>query len=352
MVMACESLFWLHGEPVATGILKASPDDFFVAEDLGFTADGDGEHVLVRLRKRGCNTVFVAEALAKFAGIPARSVSYAGLKDRHAVTEQWFCLHLPGKVDPEWSAFALEGCEILEAQRHRRKLRIGALRGNHFSLVLREISNRPDVENRLALIAARGVPNYFGSQRFGHDGNNLEQARRWASNEIRVKERSKRSFYLSAVRSELFNQIASARLATYGATQVLMGDALQLTGRGSWFVVKPDDVQASADVQSRVNAGELQITAALPGQEEPGVQAQALAFEQLCLQEQSLLLSLLTRERVESARRAIMLYPQEMRWSWQDDATLALHFWLPAGCFATSVVRELLLPVAQENTES
>lgn len=83
-----------------------------------------------------------------------------------------------------------------EAQRHRRKLRIGALRGNHFSLVLREVSDHTDVEARLALIAGEGVPNYFGSQRFGRDGNNLEQARRWANDEIRVKDRSKRSFYL------------------------------------------------------------------------------------------------------------------------------------------------------------
>ncbi|GAB7201439.1 tRNA pseudouridine(13) synthase TruD [Dickeya oryzae] len=349
MVMARESLFWLHGEPAATGALKASPDDFFVAEDLGFSADGDGEHVLVRLRKRECNTIFVAEALARFAGIPARSVSYAGLKDRHAVTEQWFCLHLPGKEDPEWSAFSLDGCEILEAHRHRRKLRIGALRGNAFRLVLREISDRAEVETRLQQVAAGGVPNYFGSQRFGRDGNNLEQARRWANDEIRVKDRSKRSFYLSAVRSELFNQIASARLATYGPTQVLVGDALQLTGRGSWFVVKPEELD---DAQSRVNAGDIHITAALPGQGDPGVQALALSFEQQCLQEHTQFLSLLTRERVESARRAIMLYPQEMRWSWQDDATLELHFWLPAGCFATSVVRELLLPVQQEQQEN
>ncbi|MBD3604630.1 tRNA pseudouridine(13) synthase TruD [Dickeya solani] len=300
----------------------------------------------MRVRKRGCNTTFVAEALAKFAGIPARSVSYAGLKDRHAVTEQWFCLHLPGKAEPTWPAFSLEGCEVLEAQRHRRKLRIGALRGNHFSLVLREVSDHTDVEARLALIAGEGVPNYFGSQRFGRDGNNLEQARRWANDEIRVKDRSKRSFYLSAARSELFNLMASARLATYGTTQVLTGDALQLTGRGSWFVVKPEEL---ADVQSRVTAGELQITAALPGQGEPGVLEQALAFEQQCLEDQALLLSLLTRERVDSARRAVMLHPQDMRWSWRDDATLELHFWLPAGGFATSVVRELLLPVQQEN---
>lgn len=341
-------LFWRYGEPQTTGVLKATAEDFAVVEDLGFAPDGDGEHALVRVRKRGCNTAFVAEALAKFARIPARSVSYAGLKDRHAVTEQWFCLHLPGKEMPDWTAFALEGCEILEAARHRRKLRIGALRGNDFTLTLRHISDRPAVEQRLQRIAAEGVPNYFGEQRFGRDGGNLTQAVRWANDEIRVKERGKRSFYLSASRSELFNRVVSARLAARQETAVFDGDALQLTGRGSWFVAQPEEL---ATLQQRVDAGELLITAPLPGDGAPGTQGTALAFELRCLQEQpTALLSLLRRERVEPARRAIMLYPQRLSWLWLDDATLELRFWLPAGSFATSVVRELIRLEPQETT--
>nr|WP_192458793.1 tRNA pseudouridine(13) synthase TruD [Musicola keenii] len=350
MVMAVvdEALFWLHGQPLASGVLKAAPEDFVVVEDLGFAPDGDGEHVLLRIRKRSCNTVFVAEALAKFAGIPARSVSYAGLKDRHAVAEQWFCLHMPGKAEPDWSSFTLEGCEILEAARHRRKLRTGALKGNAFTLVLRHISNTPDVDARLSLIACHGVPNYFGSQRFGREGNNLVQALRWANDEIRIRERGKRSFYLSAARSELFNQVVSKRLAAYGVGTVFCGDALQLSGRGSWFVVKPEEIDS---VEPRVAAGELQITAPLPGDGEPGTQSDALAFELDCLSHHAALLSLLQRERVEPARRAIMLYPQHMTWSWLDEQTLELGFWLPAGCFATSVVRELVCERVQNADE-
>src|SRR5476651_2514717 len=160
--MDMSRLTWLYGEPLSTGKLKANPEDFIVEEDLGFEPDGEGEHLLVRIRKNGCNTQFVAEQLARFAGIPARSVSYAGLKDRHAVTEQWFCLHLPGKETPEFSLFQLAGCEIIQITRHRRKLRIGTLKGNAFMLVLRDISDRDAVEQRLALIARAGVPNYFG----------------------------------------------------------------------------------------------------------------------------------------------------------------------------------------------
>ncbi|MFC3396520.1 tRNA pseudouridine(13) synthase TruD [Brenneria rubrifaciens] len=334
-----EALVWLHGEPQASGRLKSTAEDFGVIEDLGFQPDGDGEHILVRIRKRGYNTQSVAEALAKFCRLPQRAVSYAGLKDRHAVTEQWFCLHIPGKTSPDLNAFQMEGCDVLEFARHRRKLRIGALQGNDFSLVLRQISDRADVESRLRQIAERGVPNYFGSQRFGREGNNLEQARRWANNDIQVKERSKRGFYLSASRSALFNQVASARIARQQAKTVWCGDALQLTGRGSWFVVKPDEL---LDLQTRLDAGELQVTAPLPGDGALGTQDIALAFEQQTLIGQETLLSLLQRERVEPARRAILLYPQRMRWNWPDESTVELTFWLPAGSFATSVVREII----------
>ncbi len=335
-----DELTWLHGKPQSTGMMKSTADDFIVVEDLGFQPDGEGEHLLVRIRKRGCNTVFVAEALAKFAHIPARAVSYAGLKDRHAITEQWFCLHLPGKETPDLQAFELEGCELLEAARHRRKLRIGALQGNTFTLVLRHISDRQSVEDRLQRITTAGVPNYFGSQRFGREGNNLDQARRWASNDILVKERSKRSFYLSASRSELFNCVTSARLAQQQEKVVFCGDALQLTGRGSWFVAQKDELTA---LQQRVEQGTLQITAPLPGDGALGTQDAALDFEQQCLQTQPLLLSLLQRERVEPARRAVLLYPRELQWEWQDKMTVQLRFWLPAGSFATSVVREIVL---------
>lgn len=337
--MDMANLTWLHGEPQATGVLKANPQDFVVVEDLGFTPDGEGEHLLVNIRKTGCNSQFVADCLAKFAGIHARAVSYAGLKDRHAVTEQWFCLHLPGKDSPDFSQFTLEGCEVLQATRHLRKLRIGALKGNDFTLVLRHISDRQEVEQRLQAIAADGVPNYFGRQRFGHGGNNLVMACRWANNQIRVKERSKRSFYLSASRSALFNIIVSQRLANRQHKTVLTGDALQLAGRGSWFVAQAEELPG---LQQRVAAGELMITAPLPGKGEPGSAGEALEFERRCLEEQAELLALLQREQVEPARRALLLQPQKLLWNWQDEATVELSFWLPAGSFATSVVREII----------
>ncbi|EOL9003771.1 tRNA pseudouridine(13) synthase TruD [Cronobacter turicensis] len=332
------TLRWLHGQPQGQGRLKASPTDFQVVEDLGFAPDGDGEHLLVRIRKTGCNTRFVADALAKFLGIAAREVSFAGQKDKHAVTEQWLCARLPGKEMPAMRAFTLEGCEVLEFSRHRRKLRLGALKGNRFSLVLRDITHRDDIEQRLSLIGEKGVPNYFGPQRFGIGGSNIYQAKRWAQTGQPPRERNKRSFALSAARSLMFNTLVSERLQQPDFSQVMDGDALQLAGRGSWFVAAPEEL---ADLQARVDNGELLITAAQPGSGDWGTQRAALAFEQATLESETELLTLLTREKVEAARRAMLLFPREMRWQWQDDATLEVSFWLPAGSFATSVIREL-----------
>ena len=338
-MIAFNDLTWLHGKPQGQGILKANPEDFVVVEDLGFAPDGEGEHLLVRILKTDCNTRFVADALAKFLKIHAREVSFAGQKDKHAVTEQWLCARLPGKEMPDLSQFQLEGCQVLEYARHKRKLRLGALKGNQFTLILREISDREDVERRLQAIAAQGVPNYFGAQRFGIGGSNLLGALRWAESGAPVRDRNKRSFWLSAARSGLFNQQVSIRLKKPEFNQVVDGDALQLAGRGSWFVATPEE---RAQLQERVDNRELMITAAVPGGGGGGRLSNALAAEQAAVAEETQLQALLVREKVEAARRAMLLYPQQMSWNWWDDVTVELRFWLPAGSFATSVVRELI----------
>ena len=332
-------LTYQHGKPQGSGVLKASPEDFVVTEDLGFEPDGEGEHLLVRILKTGCNTRLVADALAKFLKVHAREVSFAGQKDKHAVAEQWLCARLPGKEMPDLSAFTLEGCQVLEYARHKRKLRLGTLKGNHFRLVLREVTNRDELDARLHAILNDGVPNYFGSQRFGIGGSNLLTALRWAESGTPPRERNKRSFALSAARSALFNQMVSERLKKPEFNQVVDGDALQLAGRGSWFVATAEEL---SELQARVDARALLITAALPGSGEWGAQREALANEQQAVAQETALQTLLTREKVEAARRAMRLFPRDLSWSWWDDVTVELRFWLPAGSFATSVVRELM----------
>nr|WP_154622364.1 MULTISPECIES: tRNA pseudouridine(13) synthase TruD [unclassified Providencia] len=339
MVVKIMNVQYLHGKPLSFGKLKSQPEDFIVKENLGFELDGEGEHVMVRVEKIGYNTLFVAEQLAKFAKISARAVSYAGLKDRNAVTEQWFCLQMPGKETPDFSLWQLDGCRVIATTRQKRKLRIGTLKGNQFELTIREISDPDDVELRLQKIAEQGVPNYFGEQRFGRDGQNLTQALRWANQEITVRERNKRSFYLSAARSAMFNHVTSERIANQTVNQVLLGDALQLTGRGSWFVATTEEFSS---LQPRVDTFELSITAPLPGDGELGTQEDALAFETGCLENYRALITLMKTERVSSTRRAMMMKPQNLQWQWVDQTTLKMCFFLNSGSFATSVVRELI----------
>ena len=321
--------------PKQTALLKAECADFVVKEQLGYDMSGDGEFVAVKVRKTDCNTLFVGEQLAKFAGISARNMSYAGLKDRKAVTEQWFSLQMPGQPTPDFSQFSLEGVEILEVTRHQRKIRIGSLQGNHFEILLRNAEETDELKVRLDFLAKNGFPNYFTEQRFGRDGNNLTQALRWANGEINVKDRNKRSFYLSAARSEIFNLIVAKRIELGLAQQVLNGDILQLNGSHSWFVV--DESEDLAQLQQRLAQQDVLLTAPLIGEEEKS----AVDFENEIFAQHQALFALMRQERMKAARRAILMQPQHFQWQFEPNG-LRLKFYLPAGSYATALIRELV----------
>ena len=322
-------------QPKQTALLKAECADFVVKEQLGYDMSGDGEFVAVKVRKTDCNTLFVGEQLAKFAGISARNMSYAGLKDRKAVTEQWFSLQMPGQPTPDFSQFSLEGVEILDVTRHQRKIRIGSLQGNHFEILLRNAEETDELKERLDFLAKNGFPNYFTEQRFGRDGNNLTQALRWANGEINVKDRNKRSFYLSAARSEIFNLIVSKRMELDLAQQILVGDVLQLNGSHSWFVV--DESEDLAQLQQRLAQQDVLLTAPLIGEEEKS----AVDFEHEIFAQYQALFALMRQERMKAACRPILMQPQQFQWQFEPNG-LRLQFALPAGSYATALIRELI----------
>ena len=333
-------LNYFYGKPTTHGLYKQQYEDFMVIEELGFELTGEGEHVLVYLEKKDYNTIFVAEQLAKYVGISAKNVSYAGLKDRQAITQQWFSLHLPGKETPDFTQFNLTGCRILQINRHNKKLKIGALKGNRFKIVLRNISDKQAIESKLNLIKKHGVPNYFGEQRFGRDQNNITQAIKWASGEISVKDRKKRSFYLSAARSVIFNQIVSQRIEQNIEQTVLDGDILQLSKSNSWFLSKTEELLL---LQQRLQNGEINITAPMVGDSPLSTTSIALEFETNCLKRWSCFEQLFKKERMETSRRSILLRPEELKWQWIRDNNIEISFYLPSGCYATSVLRELII---------
>ena len=166
-----------YGETPIKGRIKSTNADFVVDEIMLVEPSGQGEHLWLHIEKDGCNTDWVAQQLARTAKLKAMAVSYAGMKDRHAITRQWFSVHLPGKDDVDFSSLENDGIKILQSLRHDKKLKRGTLSGNKFTLRIRDLTGSTDKMNqRLHIIKQQGVPNYFGEQRFGFGMNNLNKA--------------------------------------------------------------------------------------------------------------------------------------------------------------------------------
>lgn len=328
---------FVDGCPSTRAVLKAEPQDFRVTEEIAYPLSGEGEHFWLWVEKTGQNTDWVAKQLAKWAGVEARAVGTAGKKDRQAVTCQWMSVHLPGKEAPPLESLSVPGVRVLKAVRHHRKLQTGGLSGNRFELVLRDVSgSSAEVEARLARIAREGVPNYFGEQRFGRDGQNLANATRWFETGRKVK-RTQKSMYLSAVRSWLFNEILSHRVANGTWNQALSGDVFQLQGSQKWFV---DD--GDARLAQRVAEGDVHPTGALSGRGDLPSQAQVADTEKAVLAAHPVWQQGLEQWGLRQDRRALRVLPQEVRWQWLEQDVLQLGFSLPAGSYATMVVRELV----------
>lgn len=337
---------WLYGKPIATGKLKQLPEHFIVKEELGFSFTGKGEHLMVKIRKTGENTKYVANELAKFCGVKSKDISWAGLKDRHAVTEQWLSVHLPKSDHLKFALFEAThpGVEILEMTRHNKKLRPGDLLGNSFQLIATEVTDMDDVLARLEKVKLTGVPNYFGAQRFGHEGNNVTEARRWGRENVRTRDNTKRSFYLSAARSWIFNHIVSQRITEGYFSQPVDGDILLDQNDR----IANENVTSEESIQ-KIQNGELSISAALAGDNQLPTTDKALVFEQPQLDAEPDLMALICGNRMRHERRSVELHPENLAWSSEGD-TLTLSFSLTSGSFATVIVRELLQEIEVERT--
>lgn len=329
-----------HGGPAGVGLLRAIPEDFVVEEDLGYEASGEGEHAFLVIRKRNINTHDLARSLAKLSGVRQVDVGYAGLKDRNAVTTQSFSVHLPGKPDPDWSMLEDEDVQLLSAQRHNRKIRRGSLRGNRFRLRLRKVeADREQLEARLADVAAKGVPNYFGNQRFGHNGANLRRADALLSGELRRVRREQKGILLSAARSQLFNQVLAARVEAGNWDQPLDGDVMLLEGSQRQFIAETVD----DELRRRTAEFDIHPSGPMPGRACRTLVAESVAgwLEQQALRDWGDWVDGLARQGLDADRRALRLIVRELDWQWEAD-DLLLGFSLPAGSYATVVVRELL----------
>jgi len=351
---ALDALPFALGEPALKAEMRHCPEDFRVDENLGFLPSGQGEHIFLHVQKRGLTTPALVQHISEVTGIPVRQISFAGLKDKYAVTTQWLSLHSPGNDPQGLARIGNDAIKVLECTRNHRKLRRGAHAGNRFSLTLRSLQLRDpasdlstaltDLESRLATIAASGVPNYFGEQRFGHD--NLRRALLpTGGNAQRRMKRQQRSMQMSAIRSALFNLVLAERVRNNTWNHWLPGDVMNLDGTGSVFADEQETDKAL--LQDRVAMMDIHPTGPLWGQGIPATTADAAVLEQHIARRWSLLSDYLenARQGLGQQRRSLRLPVQALHYRLQED--LSLSFELPVGAFATVVVRELLQAISQ-----
>lgn len=312
---------WPNAYPLtgASGTLKAHNEDFRVDELPLAMPGGEGEHIWLHIEKNGANTAWIAKRLAEFAGVKEMDIGYAGMKDRNAITRQWFSVYLPKGGTPDFGQLNDAEMTVLTQARHNKKLRRGDLLGNRFSLRLRDVQgDESALEANLLQIQQHGVPNYFGEQRFGHGGNNIESGRAMLAGEIRVRNPGKKSIYLSAIRSLIFNEVLGERIRRGLWGQTLAGDLTDDMG---------------------------QLTAPLWGRGRLATTDDALALETEVAAGHAQLCDGLEHAGLKQERRALAAIPDSLRWEWQQGAQnrdLVLTFSLPAGYYATSVIREIM----------
>jgi tRNA pseudouridine13 synthase len=322
---------WPRAYPAsgAAATLKSFNEDFVVTELPLQLPSGAGEHVWLDVEKNGANTAFVAERLAEAAGVQTWDVGYAGLKDRHAITRQWFSLYLPKGETPDLTQLQHPEFKVLSQSRHVKKLRPGDLRGNHFRILLREVTgSREAIEANLRQVVAQGVPNYFGAQRFGHDGGNVEQGRAMLAREIRVRNPKKKGIYLSAVRSFVFNEVLGLRIQQGLWGQTLPGDVMDAAGRPTGPLWGRGRVTTTDEAQTLENGVAARHATLCDGMEHAGL---------------------------DQERRALVAHPADLAWDWPQADQLVLRFSLAAGTYATSVLSEILAatePDRQEEPEA
>lgn len=331
------------GIPEGSACLKSVPEDFRVTEllDTGgpvqaldarqpLSVPGQGEHLLIYLEKTGDNTPWVAQRLGELAGCGETGVGYSGLKDRHAVTRQWFSVQRPGmEADDEAFVDTLQQhWQVLAVARRGRKLRRGEHYANHFRIRLRSLTADPaGLERRLGVLARQGCPNYFGLQRFGHYGSNLERAVAMADRPVRRRRRGRRSpggrdgLYFSAARSWLFNEILAERVHKGNWLQRLDGE--------------PDDAPTGP-----LWGDGGTVAGGLQGDLEREVVARSPDIE-----------AVFGSTRMPPERRLLIMKPMDLEWTLSGQAEercLDLSFTLTPGQYATSVLSSLvtLLPAS------
>jgi tRNA pseudouridine13 synthase len=325
--------------PGTGGAIGPNPEDFVVGEMPLYPASGRGEHRYVLVQKRGRSTPEMLREIARAANVPERDVGYAGLKDKHAVTTQW--LSVPAKSEDPANWRLPPSISVLSSTFHDNKLRTGHLAGNRFEIRL-EGCDREAFDKARSIasrLSARGLVNFFGAQRFGQRGENLDRALEWLRQSRGARKRAGRflsKLYPSVLQAELFNRYAVLR-AELGLEALIPGEVVRLEGSGAMFRVEAPALEAP-----RFSSGDLHLTGPILGPRTRPAAARALELERSAQAELGLGqadLETLGREAPGSRRDLLVRIP-DLEISETDPGCLRLTFTLPAGSYATQLVRE------------
>ncbi len=318
-----QCLLWR--EHRATGIFKAEPADFVVNEVLDWDFARQGEHIFLQIEKTGCNTAWVAKQLARFYGVPPRDIGYSGLKDRHAVTTQYFSVRLPGVKPDSYELPEHDEYRVVSHVLHDRKLKRGNHKYNDFTIRLKNVEGDEErIEKRLTYIRENGCPNFFDSQRFGRDGNNLLRLSQWVAGDIELRKRDEKSIVLSALRSSIFNRLLGERVANETWDSVIDGDTVILDGSNSHFSVDAVD----DEIIRRANEKDIHPAGLLVGADSEFPESS------------DMLLTLMRREHVHAAYRPLRLNVENLQWQ-RGGSDYVISMRLPTGAYASGVLRHV-----------
>ncbi len=340
------------GESLFTAQLKTLPEDFLVNEVLDIQPDGQGEHLFLHVEKTGMNTDELSDLLERAYQVDSKAVGYAGMKDRHAVTSQWFSITTPETVESLNAILSETNADhkharVLQSERHSRKLRHGAHSGNEFTITLKQVQAQGEhsvedlqkhVEDRIASINSFGFPNYIGPQRFGFGGQNLVRARQWFRQPKKRASRQQRSLWLSSSRSAIFNAVCARRVDQGTWQQLLPGEPAMLEGSRSFF-----DTTSSTpeELQTRLDAFDIHPSAPWWGRGTNPSTGECEAFEANILEEFKDICGGLERAGLAQERRGIRAQAHNLSHRWLDETTLELSFLLSPGLFATTLLGQL-----------
>jgi len=324
--------------------MRECPEDFLVEEVPAYPPCGHGTHLFVQFEKSGLTTPAAVSALATSLGVPAQRASYAGLKDRHAITRQWASFE--GGDPSRLPQAAIPGIQVLAHAYHTNKLKTGHLKGNRFTIRVRNPQAGAEVAKAIfAKLDAEGCPNYYGEQRFGQHGDNAQVAIAFLTGQSRApRDRFKRRLLFSAFQAELFNRWLADRVERGELATAIAGDLMRREDSGGLFT--SDDLD---DLKSRSAEFAISATGPMFGADMRRPLEEAWAREERLLAESGVDEDMLSRwQRLGAGtRRACRVRPMDVRVESEPDA-IVVHFELPKGAYATTIMREVMKTEADD----